>query len=174
MLDLSFTSQLLFLQLLTQPFLLLDQVQLLLLQVNDRLLCKLQPSQDLLNVSFLLPSPIISELGQFLYLGGIIMRIELSDCTNTNLPVIDTLDRGPHFSQLRVIKISHLLNLFLEPSVRIVINYQGVDCLYLTSYSFLMDRLISCSSIISCLVVFSSHCRELSLFRNLTVTVTVT
>ena len=90
--------------------------------------------------------------------------------STTHLPVIDTLDRGPHFSQLRVIKRPHLLNLLLEPSVRSVINSQVADCLYLTSYSFLMDRLISCSSIISCLVVFSSHCRELSLFRNLTVT----
>ena len=72
---LSLTSQLLFLQLLTQPLLLLDQVQLLLLQVNDCLLGQLQPPQDLLNISFLLPSPVISELGQFLYLGDITISI---------------------------------------------------------------------------------------------------
>ena len=72
---LSFTRQLLLLQLLTQPFLLLDQVQLLLLQVNDGLLRQLQPPQDLLDISFLLPSPIISELGQFLYLGDITISI---------------------------------------------------------------------------------------------------
>ena len=68
MFHLSFASQLLFLQLFTQPFLLLDQVQLLLLQVNDCLLCQLQSPQDLLHISFLLASPVISELGQFLYL----------------------------------------------------------------------------------------------------------
>ena len=69
MTDLSLTSQLLFLQLFAQPFFLLDQVQLLLLQVDDCLLGQLQPPQDLLNISFLLAGPIISELGQFLYLG---------------------------------------------------------------------------------------------------------
>ena len=71
MLDLRFTSQLLLLQLFTQPFLLLDQVQLLLLQVDDCLLGHLQPPQDLLNISFLLARPVISELGQLFYLGGI-------------------------------------------------------------------------------------------------------
>ena len=68
MFHLGFTGQLLLLQLFTQPFLLLDEVQLLLLQVNDCLLGQLQSPQDLLNISLLLPSPVISELGQFLYL----------------------------------------------------------------------------------------------------------
>ena len=68
MFHLGFTGQLLLLQLFTQPFLLLDEVQLLLLQVNDCLLRVLQSPQDFLNVGFLLASPIISQLGQFLYL----------------------------------------------------------------------------------------------------------
>ena len=33
----------------------------------------------------------------------------------TNLLVVDTLDRGPHFPQLRVIQMTHLLYLLLQP-----------------------------------------------------------
>ena len=40
----------------------------------------------------------------------------------TNLPVVDTLDRGPHFPQLRVIKMTHLLNLLLEPLVVLLLD----------------------------------------------------